>query len=222
MKPDKLLTTGIPSRQQIESATPPESRRKQGAFVVIECFQEIPCDPCYHSCRFGAIKPFGSLNDIPHVDWDKCTGCGVCVAACPGLAIFVVDETLSDTQCLIAMPYEFLPLPQKGDPVYLLDRSGNKLGQGVAYRVVPGKKPQGTPVVWVSAPKQLSMEVRNLLPMGEAHELDQAAGAQESGQVAVDDKTQPDHHVPSGKIPADATPTGEPLAEKGGMNCVSC
>ena len=130
MKPDKLLTTGIPSRQQIESATPPESRRKQGAFVVIECFQEIPCDPCYHSCRFGAIKPFGSLNDIPQVDWDKCTGCGVCVAACPGLAIFVVDETLSDTQCLIAMPYEFLPLPQKGDPVYLLDRSGNKLGPG--------------------------------------------------------------------------------------------
>ncbi len=162
MKSDPLLTTGIPSKEQIESRTPPKSRREKGPFVMIECFQEIPCDPCYHSCRFGAIKPFESINDIPNVDWEKCTGCGVCVAACPGLAIFVIDETFSDAECLIAMPYEFSPLPAKGNRVYLLDRSGANVGEGFVHRVLPGKKPQGTPVIWVRAPKELSLEVRNI------------------------------------------------------------
>jgi len=160
-----LLTTGVPSKEQVESRTPPKSRRERGPFVVIECFQEIPCDPCHYSCKFGAIKQFESINDIPEVDWSKCTGCGVCVAACPGLAIFVVDETFSDTECLIAIPYEFAPLPGKGDAVRLLDRAGQEVGGGFVHRVLPGKKPQGTPVVWLRAPKELSMTVRNLEPV---------------------------------------------------------
>jgi len=45
--------------------------------------------------------------------------------------------------------------------VSLLDRAGEKVGEGLVHRVLPGKKPQGTPVVWVRAPKQLSMTVRN-------------------------------------------------------------
>lgn len=161
MKSDILLTTGVPSKEQIESRTPPKSRREKGPFVVIECFQEIPCDPCHHSCKFSAIEQFESINDIPRVDWSKCTGCGVCVAACPGLAIFVVDETLSDTECLIAIPYEFSPLPEKGDKVSLLDRGGENVGDGVVHRVLPGKKPEATPVIWVRALKHLSMTVRN-------------------------------------------------------------
>lgn len=201
MNPGDLIAAGIPSKQQIESVTPPESRRQQGPFVVIECFREIPCDPCYHSCRFRAIKPFESLNDIPRVDWDKCTGCGVCVAACPGLAVFVVDETFSDTDCLIAMPYEFVPLPDKGDPVYLLDRSGNKVGQGVAHRVVPGRKPQGTPVVWVRAPKELSMEARNLVPVGKR-------------------EAERDEKVCAGYMPVGGAPAEESSSRKGGMDCV--
>lgn len=161
MKND-FLSTGIPSLEQIEAIVPSKVRREKGPFVVIECFQEIPCDPCYHSCRFGVICEFATINDIPKVDWDKCTGCGICVAACPGLAIFVVDETFSDTECLVALPYEFLPLPEKGEKVSLLSRSGAELATGEVHRVVPGRKPAGTTVVWVRAPKELSMEVRNI------------------------------------------------------------
>ncbi len=162
MMDDVLLTTGIPSREQIESRVPPKERREKGPFVVIECFQEIPCDPCYHSCRFGAIREFESINDIPEVDLDKCTGCGICVGSCPGLAIFVVDETFSETECLIALPYEFIPLPAKGGEVLLLNRAGEEVGKGKVHIVVPGKKPAGTSVIWVRAPKELSMEVRNV------------------------------------------------------------
>lgn len=164
---DPILTEGVPSPQRIEEAMPPLERRKKGAYVMIECFQNIPCDPCVHACRFKAIAEMTDINDIPKVDFEKCTGCGMCVAACPGLAIFVVDETYSDDECLIAMPYEFIPLPEKGERVQLLGRKGEPLGWGFAERVIKGKKPQGTSVVWVRAQKKLAMWARSFrLPEG--------------------------------------------------------
>jgi Fe-S-cluster-containing hydrogenase component 2 len=156
-----LAATGVPTAQDLERVTPPAERRAKGPVVVVECFQRIPCDPCHYACKFGAIKEFADLNDTPTVDWDKCTGCGLCVAACPGLAVFVIDETASESDCLIAMPFEFTPLPAKGASLLLLDRAGVEVGRGCAERVIPGRKPEGTPVVWVRAPKRLSLVVRN-------------------------------------------------------------
>ena len=160
MRQTTLTTAGVPSANDLTRVTPPPKRRARGPVVMVECFQRIPCDPCHHSCRFGAIGEFLDINDIPSVDWDKCTGCGVCVSACPGLAIFVVDETAGNDSCLIAMPYEFTPLPKKGDAIRLLDRAGVAVGSGSVERVIPGKKPEGTPVVWVRAPKRMSLVAR--------------------------------------------------------------
>ncbi len=161
MTENSLLSSGVPSQEDLSRKIPSKERRAKGPYVMIECFQKIPCDPCHHSCRFGGIPEFHDINDIPVADWDKCTGCGACVAACPGLAIFVIDDTFSDTECLIAMPYEFCPLPEKGQKVTLLDRSGSIAGRGSVERVISGKKPQGTPVVWVRAPKDLSTVARH-------------------------------------------------------------
>jgi len=36
---------------------------------------------CFRACPFGAITMDG--NDLPVIDREKCTACGVCVAACP-------------------------------------------------------------------------------------------------------------------------------------------
>jgi len=157
-----LATTGVPSREDLEKVTPPAERRARGPVAMVECFQRIPCDPCHYSCRSGAIKEFKDINDVPEVDWEKCTGCGVCVAACPGLAVFVMDETASASECLVAMPHEFSPLPREGDTVDLLDREGVALTRGMVERVIPGRKPAGTPVVWVRAPKEYSLTVRGL------------------------------------------------------------
>jgi len=162
-----LVTQGVPSTEDLAKVTPPAERRARGPVVMIECFQRIPCDPCHFGCRFGAIKPFADINDTPVVDWDKCTGCGLCVAACPGLAIFVVDETAGEDECLIAVPYEMSPVPSKGTPVKLLDRGGVEVGEGLVERVIPGRKPEGTTVVWLRAPKRFSLVVRGFR-VGEA------------------------------------------------------
>ena len=119
-----LEKTGIPTKEDIAGVTPSAERRGRGPVAVIECYQRIPCNPCYTSCRFGAIKEFEDINDRPELDFDKCTGCGQCIVNCPGLSIFIIDESYSDKEALVKMPYEFLPLPKEGSFVTALNREG--------------------------------------------------------------------------------------------------
>ena len=51
----------------------------------------------------------------------------MCVASCSGQAIFLVHEDYEPGFTSITMPYEFLPLPQKGDKGKALSRSGKVL-----------------------------------------------------------------------------------------------
>jgi Fe-S-cluster-containing hydrogenase component 2 len=106
---------------------PPEERERKGPVAVIECIQEIPCDPCVGSCKFGAISMEG-VNGIPLMDFDKCTGCMSCLKVCPGLAIFIQDKSRAKPS--VTVPYEYLPLPVRGDTVTLLGRDGSPLGIG--------------------------------------------------------------------------------------------
>lgn len=45
----------------------------------------IGCKLCEKSCGFDAIKV---ENNIAHIDYEKCTGCGACAAKCPKKIIF--------------------------------------------------------------------------------------------------------------------------------------
>lgn len=47
----------------------------------------IGCKKCVKSCRFDAMRFDGNLA---HVDHEKCTGCGACIADCPRHVIFGV------------------------------------------------------------------------------------------------------------------------------------
>lgn len=162
-----LRKTGVPTLDDLKKVMPSEERLHRGPVAVFECFERIPCNPCYDSCKRGAVRPFGDVNDLPEVDFDKCNGCASCVAACPGLAVFVVDMTYSETEGLVKLPYEFLPLPEVGQPVDALDREGKVVGKGRVVKIQKARARTATPVVWVAVPKGLTFDVRNIAFGGE-------------------------------------------------------
>ena len=137
---------------------PSEEIMKKGPVVIIECVEDIPCDPCVENCRNKAIIK-DSLTAAPAVDYEKCTGCALCVAACPGLAIFVVDNSRED-KALVYIPYEMLPAPRKGDKGDALDRSGKRIGSAEVEQV--RQEAHGTTVLGILVEKDLAMNVRSI------------------------------------------------------------
>ena len=106
---------------------PPKSVVQQKRVALIECVEEIPCNPCAVVCRVNAIQK-ETLCSPGVVDWDKCTGCTLCVAVCPGLAIYL--QNIKNGKGYVTMPYELLPAPKVGMEVKLMDRSGTVVGMG--------------------------------------------------------------------------------------------
>ncbi len=158
-----LEKTGIPTSEEVEQKVPDKKRLEQGPVAIVECFKEIPCDPCYHSCPVGAFAEFDDINDIPVLDFDKCTGCGNCIASCPGLAIFVVDYTYgSKNEGLLRLPFEFLPLPEEGQKVTALNRAGEEVCRGRVEKVQNSESLDKTPIIWLLLPAEFLMEVRHI------------------------------------------------------------
>lgn len=145
---------GYPSSGRIE--TGPGS-------ALIECFEAIPCDACVDACPKGAITIEGSINNLPRLNEERCDGCGLCVAACPGLAIWTADCTSPDGFATMKFPYEFRPLPQVGDRVEIANRRGEVLGRGKVARVQRFRQAD-TSVLSVSVPKALVWDARAVLP----------------------------------------------------------
>ena len=94
---------------------PSEERLAKGPVAIIECPEEIPCNPCESICPQAAIKVGKSLTNLPVFREEKCNGCTLCIPRCPGMAIFVVDLTYSKNEAIIQFPYEFHPLPAVQD-----------------------------------------------------------------------------------------------------------
>jgi len=154
LSPDELAKLpGFPSAERLQ----------QGAVAVIECAQEIPCNPCEEACPAGAIRVGEPITNLPVLESDKCTGCGLCIPICPGLAIFVVDMTYSDREAAVQLPYEFLPLPERGEFVTALDREGRAVCPARVVSVRNPKKFDHTAVITLAVPKDQAMKVRNIV-----------------------------------------------------------
>jgi len=154
--------TGLINVEMVEKTLPSLERRSGRPYAIFECFQEIPCNPCFTSCKQGAVIPFEDINDLPKIDYEKCNGCAVCVSACPGLACFVIDENYSVTEATIKLPYEFLPFPVEGKNVIALDREGNEVGTARVIKVQNNKKFNHTNIITIAVPKDQVLIVRGL------------------------------------------------------------
>jgi len=141
---------------------PYEERLDKGPVAIIECNEQIPCNPCEVACRFNAIKVGKPITNPPILDENLCTGCGECISRCPGLAIFVIDKTYSNKDGLVSFPYEYFPLPEKGSIVEAVDRKGETICNGEVVRVLNPKKYDRTPVVSIKVPKEKINEVRGI------------------------------------------------------------
>ncbi|MGN0728699.1 FAD-dependent oxidoreductase [Treponema sp.] len=154
-----LLTKGYLTDEEISSF--PGVTRQKGIHPVIECTQNIPCNPCQEACKKNCIKIGACITSLPQVENPcSCTGCGMCVASCSGQAIFLVDEDFEPDFASITLPYEFLPLPQKGEKGFGLSRSGEKICSAEVVEVRTSPAFDHTSLLTIKVPKEFSMRAR--------------------------------------------------------------
>ncbi len=159
-----LINTGYLTYDELNAIQklPTEDRYAKGPVAVIECVQEIPCNPCEAACAFGAIEIGEPITTLPTLEGEKCTGCGICASKCPGLAIFIVNKVYSETSATVGFPYEYHPTPVVGDAVKGLNRKGEVLCDAKVVKVMNPKSFDHTPVVTIEIPKEFADEVRNM------------------------------------------------------------
>ena len=158
------LDHGIVTKEELIAAGqyPSEARMKKGPVAVCECLQNIPCNPCETSCPAHAIHIGENISNLPELTEEKCIGCGSCVIACSGLAIFLLDKSYSDKVGSVSFPYEYLFSFKVGDKVKAADRSGKCVCEGTVKRILNTPKSDHTTVVTLEVPIELVDEVRSV------------------------------------------------------------
>ncbi len=117
---------------------------KEGVYPILNCVQEIPCNPCSTICPKNSILIEGSILNPP-VYTGGCIGCEMCVAVCPGTAITLVDFRKETP--IVTIPFEFDEGVLKvGGEVEVTDRLGNILGKAEVVGIRFAEKIKNLPV----------------------------------------------------------------------------
>ena len=130
--------------------------------AVIDCREPIPCNPCETACHFGAISVGDPITNVPRLDETKCKGCGICAAVCPGLAIFMIEKDYAPGKAVVAFPFEYLPLPEKGQTVGVVNWEGKKIGEGLVLKVWKPLRDDPTNLIQVIVAQEIAREVRSI------------------------------------------------------------
>ena len=154
-----LLTKGYVADEEIERF--PGVTHRAGVHPVMECTQNIPCNPCQDACPKHCIKIGAHITSLPAVEENAtCVGCGMCVASCSGQAIFLVDETFEPGFATVTIPYEFLPLPEKGEKGLGLGRNGQPVCEAEVVSVKSVKAFDHTNLLTIKVPADMAMKAR--------------------------------------------------------------
>lgn len=154
-----LLKYGYLSEEEVEKY--PGVTSKKGIHPVIECTQNIPCNPCESSCPKKCIHIGTHITSLPSVQEDStCVGCGMCVASCSGQAIFLVNEEYDEMFATVTLPYEFLPLPKPGAKGKGLGRDGSVLCEAEVLEVKTLPAFDHTALLTMKVPKEMAMKAR--------------------------------------------------------------
>jgi len=103
---------------------------------IIRCDEEIPCNPCTSVCPVNAIQleeKLGTIMDIPRY-LGGCTGCGLCVLICPGLAITLAKK-IDDSFAEVILPHEYLPEFKVGDTIPVTNQTGKYLEDAKVVKI---------------------------------------------------------------------------------------
>ena len=154
-----LLRHGYISDDEIERF--PGITHRAGVHPVMECTQNIPCNPCQDACPKGCISIGANITSLPVVvESAECMNCGMCVASCSGQAIFLVEEDCGDDTATVTLPYEFLPLPAAGTKGDALGRSGQRVCEAEVVGVRSAKAFDKTNLLTIKVPKEYAMKAR--------------------------------------------------------------
>ncbi len=127
--------------------------------ILIDCPEEIPCNPCETACPAGCISVGDEITDFPVLTGKRCSGCGRCIAVCPGLAIRIADPERG----IIALPYEYLPLPEVGMHLPVVDITGAEIGIGEVNRIMRPLRSDATNVIHLRVAPGILTAVRGIL-----------------------------------------------------------
>lgn len=159
---EKMVTVLKSKPGRIHSAPPTPDLP---VFPALRCHQEIPCNPCAAVCPQGLIQvdPLDIRQPPRFLAQKPCTGCGRCVAFCPGLAITLVDFRVDPQYPTVTVPWEFGTASLcPGMTVQVVDQEGKTLGeakvQGV--RTVPGA--DHTHLVQLRVPRAWALQVAGI------------------------------------------------------------
>jgi ferredoxin len=170
-------------RSRLEAWERAWEKAAAGTVAVVDCREEIPCNPCEEACRRGAIVVGEDICAPPRYDPDSCDGCGRCVALCPGMAVFLLDRSGGDGKAHITVAYEMREDMKVGAEAWAMDGEGKPLGRGKIIRATNMGGKGGTALVTLEVPEVWALKVRGVrdrvMSVEEPHEAEGHPGGED-------------------------------------------